>query len=455
MQGRKGSHRQRSSPVVKSVVPIEEGDVLADEAIDSSQPVAQNEEDETSKEAEEGEPSRQDWSVEKEEDFAVVFAEYATKEADPVGMALSYHYTDDPTIPPAYDAKCIKSTFFHEGKADEFASSVRERTDWPTSAEDPALKSYPGMVERRFSGSDGQSYSCFKVPVPHPENASIKLPPRFRIHRELNTQQLQPRVSSSAETASRHDPSNEEGVHRHSQVDDRNRDYQATEQRPDWQAQTLPRIGQRAMKRGLEGGRHGNDRDWKRNRMSSSNGDASPPRTDRGLSTRPSPLAQRKSHDGDITLSRAEEDHNRLPVHHAPPERQNRSQERELANPRHDSGYHSGQSRGRRQSPRRGQYDGTHQQNRSYSRGRTQSRSPNGRDSRGSSSTTRGRSRSNSPLTALEAELLGISQPTESRKGSLLTKPVRRRVKVSAAYRYVLSRRSRGIATNRPGSRRW
>lgn len=419
-------------------MPIEEGEVLVEEATAGSQPVAQNGEEDVPKEPEEDEATCQDWSVEKEEDFAVVFAEYSTKEADPVGTALSYQYTDDPTIPPAYNAKCIKSAFFHEGKADEFTFPVRKRTDWPTSAEDPALKSYPGMIERRFSGPADYSYSCFNTPMRHPENAPVKLPPRFRKQRELRTQQLQQHALGSAETVSKHDALNDDYRHGHFAVDDRGRNPEVTKQRPDRQDNPLPRIEQRAIKRGLEGARHDNDRDWKRNRFSSNNEDAPTPPISRGLTSRPSPLSRRKSHDGDNSVSKAVEDHARLSVYRPPSDRRDRSQERESVNPRHDSGYHSGHSRERRQSSRRGQYDGPSQRTRSHSRGRTRSRSLNGRISRSPSSTTRSRSRSNSPLTALEAELLGISQPSQSRKGALLTKPIRRRVKVSAAYRYVL-----------------
>ncbi|RKU47152.1 hypothetical protein DL546_006603 [Coniochaeta pulveracea] len=430
-QGRKTSHRQRSSPVVKSVIPIEEGKVVVEEATDSSELVTQIGQDEAPKEPEENALSGQDWSVEKEEDFAVVFAEYATKEADPVGIPLPFQYTDEPTIPPAYNAKCIKSAFFHEGQADGFTSPVRGRSDWPTLSQDPALKSYNSMVERRFSGSDSHSYSCFRPPTRLPEDAPIKLPPRFRKQQDL---QLQHSGSPSAGTASKHEARNADYRHYPCDFDDPSQTGEVTEPGLDWQNKTLPRIGQRAMKRELEGARHDTDRDWKRSRFSPNSGGASPPPTSRGLAGRPPPLSRRKVHDGGNDVSKAREDHTRSTEYHAPSERPDRSEERESVNPRDDSGYHSGQSRERRQSPRRRQHDEPRQQNRSYSRGRTRTRSPNGRSSRGSSSTARGRSRSNSPLTALEAELLGISQPSETRKSSLLTKPIRRRVKVSAAY---------------------
>lgn len=416
---------------MKSVIPIEEGKVVVEEATDSSELVTQIGQDEAPKEPEENALSGQDWSVEKEEDFAVVFAEYATKEADPVGIPLPFQYTDEPTIPPAYNAKCIKSAFFHEGQADGFTSPVRGRSDWPTLSQDPALKSYNSMVERRFSGSDSHSYSCFRPPTRLPEDAPIKLPPRFRKQQDL---QLQHSGSPSAGTASKHEARNADYRHYPCDFDDPSQTGEVTEPGLDWQNKTLPRIGQRAMKRELEGARHDTDRDWKRSRFSPNSGGASPPPTSRGLAGRPPPLSRRKVHDGGNDVSKAREDHTRSTEYHAPSSAR-------IAVRSVSQSIRETTAATTVDSPENGA--SPHVEGSTMSRVSKTGHTPVDERVHGVPMVVPVVVRHQPLVVAVEAthpllhwrlSCLASPRPSETRKSSLLTKPIRRRVKVSAAY---------------------
>ncbi|KAJ9143913.1 hypothetical protein NKR19_g6704 [Coniochaeta hoffmannii] len=118
-KGHKGPDRNRSSPVVKSVVPDHEGASPTEPRFAAQSP----DEPEPGEVTEDGrEPDTSgDWSVEVEKHFEIVFAEAKGKPADPVGIPLPYIWTGEPTIPPAYNATCIKSEFFKEDGVDEFA----------------------------------------------------------------------------------------------------------------------------------------------------------------------------------------------------------------------------------------------------------------------------------------------------------------------------------------------
>ena len=60
------------------------------------------------------------WDLEK------AFIELDTKPGDPVGKPLAADWSDEPTIPPAYNAKCVKSAFCDPEKPECTTFSSRE-----------------------------------------------------------------------------------------------------------------------------------------------------------------------------------------------------------------------------------------------------------------------------------------------------------------------------------------
>ncbi|KAK3307283.1 uncharacterized protein B0T15DRAFT_492766 [Chaetomium strumarium] len=133
---------------------------------------------------EEKEEGDGEWDFESEEDLKHVFPEIKTKPADPVGIPLPATYTEDPTIPPAYNATCVRSEFFREDNATEFARSIRDHTSWATVRQDPAFSVYDDMILRRFPGNDCE-YPAYKPLDIPPPSSEIKLPPRYRIDRSI------------------------------------------------------------------------------------------------------------------------------------------------------------------------------------------------------------------------------------------------------------------------------
>ena len=117
-------------------------------------------------------------------------------------------------------------------------------------------------------------------------------------------------------------------------------------------------------------------------------------------------------------------------------EPRSKTREERVPATRHDSGYHSGQAQERRMSSRddnrgRRPSDRGYQRRRSPSHSRTRGRS----SSFDRSDRSRDRSRSASPLTALEAELLGLAdEPDEPKPMPKIKKPIKR-VKVASAFR--------------------
>lgn len=95
-------------------------------------------------------------------DLENAFVEVETKPADPVGKPLDKDWNDDPTIPPAYNAKCIKSAFYDPENPDAFKSSVRDSKQWLTVKRDPIFRYRRGMVVIRFPGSKNEyfTYHC-------------------------------------------------------------------------------------------------------------------------------------------------------------------------------------------------------------------------------------------------------------------------------------------------------
>lgn len=119
------------------------------------------------------------WDMEK------AFVELKSKDADEVGIPLSAEWNDNPTIPPAYNAKCIKSAFYDPNNPDAFLASVRDTKYWVDLKRDPVFRYRRGMVAVQFSGSHHEyfTYRCsrklgpewFKERefVPTPSDASL------------------------------------------------------------------------------------------------------------------------------------------------------------------------------------------------------------------------------------------------------------------------------------------
>lgn len=96
------------------------------------------------------------WDLEK------AFIQLDTKPADPVGKPLTADWSDEPTIPPAYNAKCVKSAFCDPENLDTFKLSVRESKQWPSVKRDPIFRYRRGMVVIRFPEADHEyfTYHC-------------------------------------------------------------------------------------------------------------------------------------------------------------------------------------------------------------------------------------------------------------------------------------------------------
>ncbi|KAK1771581.1 hypothetical protein QBC33DRAFT_554744 [Phialemonium atrogriseum] len=366
-----------------------------------------------------------DCNDELQEDFDMIFAEHPTKAADPVGIPLPHEYTDCPTIPPAYDATCIKSSFLREDNQKEFCQSIHGSIGWDFE-HDPVFKRYPGMIVRMFPGYD-HGYFTYAAPVRHPASAPIKLPPPFRICREALDERKERQVSLQI---------------------DRDRSIDHSKGRGGQDRNGYHRTPSRSGKRDLDDSCVSEDRASKRPRVSP-NQVTTPSRSCQSSAQQATPQAKPiPDHDGwspeaeesvtsgngagDVKLHRPPDRPDDQPT----PSHQERGGRPHSSNLRHDSGYHSEQPQDKPRSSRRESESGWRREEWSYPRRHSHSRSPVGRSSRRSSpEDCGGRGRSNSPLTALEAELLGLSHPSESQpKKPTLKKPAKRQVKVASAF---------------------
>ena len=418
--------------------------------------------DEGDKEKEEDENPNDDgeWGLSKK-DLEAVFPEATqSKDADPVGTALALEYNDLPTIPPAYDARCIKSKYFNETNQSNFIASVRSTSDWILVKDDPVFRFYNGMVSRRFEGYP-YDYPAYEPCPPPSPSCPIKLPPRLKIDRDalLASRERKPAEAMAKRGGDHH---REKRQYRDHKEDRR---------------LTTP------AKRQMDGPSPRVDRDMKRLKPSPSQSQWSPVDDESGRRRSPERKASRSPrpslHHHHRDLGAAElSDHDRPSASwNSYKKSYSPRDERPYSSaPRHDSGYHSGQSQEKfRLSHMEGErdleqdlrerdrdrerdwdrarnriaYDRDRAPRRRDSRSRTRSMSPASppRRRKSTSSLDSRSDRSSSPLTHLEAALLGLADPDaptgskrrkeESVEPPKKKKPIKKGVKVSAAFRYV------------------
>ncbi|KAI0890266.1 uncharacterized protein GGS22DRAFT_11228 [Annulohypoxylon maeteangense] len=73
-------------------------------------------------------------------DERTIFQEpLSTIKVDPIAVPLPTEYSEDVMIPPAFDAKALKSRFITPRNVDDFAQSVRETRDWQVMQHHPAF----------------------------------------------------------------------------------------------------------------------------------------------------------------------------------------------------------------------------------------------------------------------------------------------------------------------------
>ncbi|KAK4223776.1 hypothetical protein QBC38DRAFT_38251 [Podospora fimiseda] len=327
-----------------------------------------------------------------EKDLKLVFPDTPeVHPADPVGIPLPFEYTEDPTIPPAYNATCIKSAYFNEYDLTDFVRSIRDSKAWPRLKEDPVFQMYPGMITRQFP-PDRHEYPTYEKVEPPSPTATIKMPPKYEVDRKVLEERL--RQKELAAAAPR--PVSPAVV--------RERHQESPRDRRGWDG--AGRDGRRSAKRAYDAERgRDNSRDFKRARRGDSRersrGWAASPSRRRSLS----PPRRRRSPSPRYDLD-------------ADPWAPQAGETIFPPNPRNDSGYQSGDG-GVRRSASRSSPD------RSY--GRLSSTSDRGRS----------RTRSPSPLTAMEAGLLGMAGSDDEaveEKKTAAKKPVKR-PQVAAAYR--------------------
>lgn len=365
-----------------------------------------------------------------------MFPDIKTKLADPVGIPLPAEYTDEPTIPPAYDATCIKSEYFKEHNQEEFARSIRDQPSWATLQHDPAFKHYSGMVMRRFPGNEHE-YPSYDPSDPPDPSAPITMPPRFQT---VRSSWKAPAEERAPDKDSRNDrnayPSRRSPQNQRPRDDGRERsDADGIESR-------------RPPKRSLDAHPEENnrdDREFKRSRLSQPQRGRSRDGNDRAVSPprkrSPSPkfdlTGDPWSPQAGETSIRSSREHRHQDTYNDTRSSSSREERVSFADKRHDSGYYSGsafESRAYRDHERDHRRSSRSYQRRKTSSG-SRSRSPSRGRSRASTPARSDRSRSESPLTALEAELLGLTEePSEPRPKPVAKKPIRR-VKVAEAFR--------------------
>ncbi|KAK3352714.1 hypothetical protein B0T25DRAFT_191048 [Lasiosphaeria hispida] len=383
-----------------------------------------------------------EWDPESAQDLGQVFAKTKAKLADPVGIPLPYEYSDEPTIPPAYNATCVKSAFFNKENEQEFAMSIRETAHWFTLKDDPVFKRYSGMVMRNFPDYE-HDYPAYNPPSPPPSSDQIKMPPLYRVTVRKATPERKARDEiPGGGPASNVQSFTPENRHRDSPSSRYDRDERGGS---DSRGDRL--FAKRSRDQSPDTVGHGS-RDVKRSKNSESQRDT--PRDGRSKPLSPSRGASpspRFNLDRDPWSPQAGEstikvlnDHRYLDVQNDSKSSSSREERAPYTSSmRHDSGYHSGQSQDRVKASSHRDDHSHRPLNRPLQKRRSPSRS---RSCGGSSDERSERSRSESPLTALEAGLLGLTDETEEaekesaareRKLKMAKKPIRR-VKVAAAF---------------------
>jgi hypothetical protein len=119
-----------------------------------------------------------------EAEFQAAFAEVKVHRIDEVGIPLSTEWSDAPTIPPAYNATCIKSAYFEEKDVEEFSASCQADAFWESLSHDPAFERFDGMIDKTFEGHE-YSYVTHEAEerLPWPEHPVM--PPVFKPKRPL------------------------------------------------------------------------------------------------------------------------------------------------------------------------------------------------------------------------------------------------------------------------------
>ncbi|KAK3294274.1 uncharacterized protein B0H64DRAFT_183518 [Chaetomium fimeti] len=378
------------------------------------------------------------WDPQIEEELRLVFPEIKTNPADPVGIPIPVEYSDDPTIPPAYNATCVKSEFFHEDNQKDFVRSIREHPSWPTLRDDPVFKHYPGMATRRFPDCEHE-FPTYDPSERPPSSSAIKLPPPFRIDRPAKTTNRVGVDESWRDGRSNHAQTQSP---RNRQHDDVGRDRFHGDDRDE------PSRRKRSFDAGSENGR--DDRGLKRSRRwSQHQRNRSLENHNRAISPRPRSISPPKfnlevdpwSPQAGETNCKASDDRRHagasIDAKHSP----RREERMSYADKRHDSGYHSGQSL-HKSAPRyrdddrerRRSSDRSYRKRRSPSRSRSRSRGRYRSRSRATTPSRSARSRSESPLDDLEAGLLGLVRDSSEPESKPVPKKPIKRVKVAAAF---------------------
>ena len=394
--------------------------------------------DEHQKPADEPQEEKDDngWDAQLEEELQQWFQELPTKPADAVGIPLPAEYTDDPTIPPAYNATCVKSVFFQDDNKKEFGLSIREHSSWTELRHDPVFRLYPQMNIRRFPGCKHE-YTVYDPSDSAPSPSAIKMPPRYQIDRSAWKVPVYKDLADE-------DWRNGRDGHTHSRPSTGNQRRDSVRDRDHGDDSE----DRHARKRSLDSGSEmeQDDRDLKRSRRSQARGDKSRENYGRAVSPRRrSPSPPRFNLEGDPWSPQAGESikvSNGRRYSDAYNDTPSREERVGLADKRHDSGYHSGQSLEKGSSSRRrkdGQEPRPSDRRKPYRKRRSPSRSPS--RSRASTPEKSSRSRSESPLTRMDRQLLGLtgsdsseSDPKPKPKPKPVAKKPVKRVKVAAAF---------------------
>ncbi|KAJ4387140.1 hypothetical protein N0V93_007729 [Gnomoniopsis smithogilvyi] len=174
---REGSHRDDASSLRPSSIPREKSPkpspaptvtptvtptVAKTETPEVKAAKAESEQTEEASIIEAAIPKEDQFDQDELWDFENAFNKLEKKAADPVGKPLAAEWNDFPTIPPAYNAKCIKSEYYDPDNPDAFLASVRDTKHWPALKRDPVFRFRRGMVTVQFPGSHHEyfTYHC-------------------------------------------------------------------------------------------------------------------------------------------------------------------------------------------------------------------------------------------------------------------------------------------------------